>query len=124
MTTVVKLQNALLTDLAHALTGKSHLSTYLLKSALLATDTEALTHNLQLTILQNAAKHILQIGGERFVIYLLVGTCVITRTEHVGHRVVVVLTKGGVDTHVVTVCLCGLLNLCLVDLCEFCQLGD
>ena len=77
MTAVVELCNALLTDLTHALTGESHLGTDLLKTTLLATDTEALTHDLQLTILQNTAEHILKVGGEGFVIYMLIGTCVV-----------------------------------------------
>ena len=50
MTTIVKLQDALLSDLTYALTGKAHLGTYLLKSALLTADTEALTYDLQLTL--------------------------------------------------------------------------
>ena len=77
MTAVVKLCNALLTDLAHALTGESHLGTDLLKTTLLATDTEALTHDLQLTVLQNTAEHVLKVGGEGFVIHMLISTCVI-----------------------------------------------
>ena len=77
MTTVVELGNALFADLAHALTGETHLGTDLLKTTLLATDTEALTYNLQLTILQHTAEHVLTVGGEGFIIYMLIGTRVV-----------------------------------------------
>ena len=46
MTTVVEFGNTLLADLAHALTGKTHLGTDLLKTTLLATDSETFTHDL------------------------------------------------------------------------------
>ena len=61
MTAIVELQDALLTDLAYTLTGKAHLGTDLLKSALLTSDAEALTYDLQLTVFQDAAEHILEI---------------------------------------------------------------
>ena len=52
MTAVVELCNTLLTDLAHAFTGKTHLGTNLFKTTLLASDTEALTYDLQFAVLQ------------------------------------------------------------------------
>ena len=91
MTAVVELCNTLLTDLAHAFTGKTHLGTNLLKTTLLTSDTEALTYNLQFTVLQDTAQHILKVRGERFVIHMLVSTCIVARAEHVCHRVVIVL---------------------------------
>ena len=124
MTAVVEFCNALLTDLAYAFTGKTHLGTNLLKTTLLTSDTEALTYDLQFTVLQDTAQHILKVRGERFVIHMLVSTCIVTRTEHISHRVVIVLSKGGVDTHVMAVSLSSLLYLSLIDLCEFCQLCD
>ena len=124
MTAVVELCNTLLTDLAHAFTGKTHLSTNLFKTTLLASDTEALTYDLQFAVLQYTAEHILKVRGKRFIIHLLVSTCIVTRTEHISHRVVIVLSKGGVDTHVMAVSLSSLLYLSLIDLCEFCQLCD
>ena len=77
MTAVVELGDALLTDLAHTLTGETHLSSDLLKTTLLATDTEALTYDLQLTILQHTAEHVLKVRGEGFVVHMLIGTGVI-----------------------------------------------
>ena len=77
MTAVVELGDALLTDLAHTLTGETHLSSNLLKTTLLATDTEALTYDLQLTILQHTAEHVLKVGGEGFVVHMLIGAGVI-----------------------------------------------
>ena len=124
MTAVVELCNTLLTDLAHAFTGKTHLGTNLLKTTLLTSDTEALTYDLQFTVLQDTAQHILKVRGERFVIHMLVSTCIVARAEHVCHRVVIVLTEGSIDTHVMAVSLSSLLYLSLIDLCEFCQLCD
>ena len=77
MTAVVEFGNTLLADLAHALTGKTHLSTDLLKTSLLATDAEALTHDLQFAVLQYTAEHVLKVGGEGFIIYMLIGTRVV-----------------------------------------------
>ena len=53
MAGVMELGDALLTDLADALTGESHLSTDLFESALLAANAEALANNLQLTVLKD-----------------------------------------------------------------------
>jgi len=124
MTTVVEFGNTLLADLAHALTGKTHLGTDLLKTTLLATDSETFTHDLQFAVLQYTAEHVLKVGGEGFVVHLLICAGVVARTEHIGHRVVVVLSEGGIDTHVMAVGLGGLLYLSLIDLREFCQLCD
>ena len=124
MTTVVEFGNTLLADLAHALTGKTHLGTDLLKATLLATDSETFTHDLQFAVLQYTAEHVLKVGGEGFVVHLLICAGVVARTEHIGHRVVVVLSEGGIDTHVMAVGLGGLLYLSLIDLREFCQLSN
>ena len=51
ITAVVQFGNALLTYLAYALTGETHLSTNLLETTLLTADAEALLHNLQLAVL-------------------------------------------------------------------------
>ena len=56
MTAVVELCNALLTNLTHTLTGKPHLGTDLLKTSLLATDSETFTHDLQFAVLQSSPK--------------------------------------------------------------------
>ena len=64
MAGVVELGDTLLTDLTDALTGKPHLCANLLKSALLAANAKALTHNLQLTVFEHAAQHVLQVAGQ------------------------------------------------------------
>ena len=74
ITTVVQFGNALLTNLTHTLTGQSHLSTDLLETTFLTTDTEALLHNLQLTILQHVTQYIVEVGSQRLVVDMLVST--------------------------------------------------
>ena len=71
---VVQLGNALLTDLAHTLTGKAHLSTYLLKTTLLTTNAEAFLYDLQFTVLQHVAQYIIEVRGQRLIVDMLVCT--------------------------------------------------
>ena len=85
MAAVVQLGNALLTDLTNTLTGKTHLSTNLLQTALLATYAEALANDFQFTVLQYTAQHVLQIRSQRLIVYLLVSTRVIAGTQHISH---------------------------------------
>jgi hypothetical protein len=107
----VKLGDALLADLTNTLASEAHLGTNLLETTLLASDTEALLYNLKFTILENVAQNVVEIGCERLVVDKFVGTGIIARAEHIGHRVIVVLAKWGIDTHVVAICLGGLLDL-------------
>ena len=72
ITAVVQFGNALLTYLAHTLTGEPHLSTNLLETTLLATDTEALLHDLQLAVLQYVAQYIIEVRGQRLIVDVLV----------------------------------------------------
>ena len=51
MTAVVQFSDALLSNLAHTLTGKSHLCADFLQTTLLTTNAKALTDDFQLTIL-------------------------------------------------------------------------
>ena len=77
MTAIVKLGDAFFADLAHTLTGETHLGADLFKTTLLATDTKALANDLQFTVFQNTTEHVLKVRGERFVIYQLVGAGVV-----------------------------------------------
>ena len=56
------------------------------------------------------------------MVYLAVCTAIITAGHHIEHTIVFAILEGGIDTHVVTICLHRLANLLFVDGSCLCQL--
>ena len=89
----------------------------------MATDAIAVAENLALAFLQYCCQYALELARHRLEVNTLVGTAIITRSHHIYHRIVIVITtEWSIDTHVVVVCLDGLVNLAFLHLGNLCQL--
>ena len=106
--------DALLPYLPYAFACQPHLVSYFFKSFFRFSDAVAGAYYLLFALLEHLTQYLHQLLRHAFVVYVPVGTAVVSACHYVHHGIVIIVSEWGIYAHVVAACRHALRYLVLV----------